>query len=121
MDLKAIDFDQKFSLVTEQWSPKVIGRINNYLIEIGKLEGDFVWHSHGDTDELFIVNKGLLRVDPRDGQVFVFRGQMFVVPKGLEHRTHADLECELIVFEPETTLNTGDVRGNMTVEKPEWI
>jgi mannose-6-phosphate isomerase-like protein (cupin superfamily) len=121
MKLEAVDFNQKFSLFTEQWSPKVIGRINNYLVKIGKLKGDFIWHTHDDTDELFLVNKGILRVDLREGQVFVHKGQMFVVPKGVEHLTHADEECELIMFEPETTLNTGDVKGDMTVETLEWI
>jgi mannose-6-phosphate isomerase-like protein (cupin superfamily) len=119
--LKIVDIDQKFSLFTEHWSPKVIGRINNYLVKIGKLQGDFVWHKHDETDELFLVNKGVLRVDLRDGQVYVKQGQMFIVPKGVEHLTHADEECELIMFEPEATLNTGDVKGDMTVEKLEWI
>jgi mannose-6-phosphate isomerase-like protein (cupin superfamily) len=119
--LAAVDIDQKFSLFTDQWSPKVIAKINNYLVKIGKLQGDFVWHKHDDTDELFLVNKGILRVDFRDRQIFVNKGQMFVVPKGAEHLTHADEECELIMFEPETTVNTGDVKGNMTVEKLEWI
>jgi mannose-6-phosphate isomerase-like protein (cupin superfamily) len=121
MKLEAVDFNQKFSLFTEQWSPKVIGRINNYLVKIGKLKGDFIWHTHDDTVELFPVNKGILRVDLREGQVFVHKGQMFVVPKGVDHLTHADEECELIMFEPETTLNTGDVKGDMTVETLEWI
>jgi mannose-6-phosphate isomerase-like protein (cupin superfamily) len=121
MNLKAVDINQKFSLFNEQWSPKVIARINNYLVKIGKLQGDFVWHTHDDTDELFLVNKGVLRVDLKEGQVYVDKGQMFIVPKGVEHRTHADEECELIMFEPETTLNTGDVKSDMTVEKLEWI
>ena len=121
MDLKVIDLDQKFSLFTKQWSPKVIGKINNYLVKIGKLQGDFVWHKHDDTDELFLVNKGILRVDLRDGPVLVRKGQMFIVPRGVEHITHADEEYELVMFEPETTLNTGDVNGDMTVEELEWI
>jgi mannose-6-phosphate isomerase-like protein (cupin superfamily) len=121
MSYQPIDLDGKFSLFTEHWSPKVIGKINNYLIKIGKLQGDFVWHLHEDTDELFMVNKGVLRVDFRDGEVFVGKGQMYIVPKGVEHKTHADEECELIMFEPETTLNTGNVSGDMTVETLEWI
>ena len=121
MKLMAVDINQKFSLFTDQWSPKVIAKLNNYLVKIGKLQGDFVWHKHDDTDELFLVNKGVLRVDLREGQVFVNKGQMFVVPKGVEHLTHADKECELVMFEPETTLNTGNVKGEMTVEKLEWI
>jgi len=121
MDLKVIDLDQKFSLVTKQWEPKVIGRMNNYLVKIGKLQGDFVWHTHDDTDELFLVNKGVLRVDLRDGHVLVEKGQIFIVPRGVEHRSHADEECELVMFEPETTLNTGDNTGDMTIEELEWI
>jgi mannose-6-phosphate isomerase-like protein (cupin superfamily) len=121
MNLRAVDVNQKFSLFSERWSPKVIARTNNYLVKIGKLQGDFVWHRHDDTDELFLVHKGVLRVDLQKGQVYVDKGQIFVVPKGVEHRTHADEECELIMFEPETTLNTGDVKGVMTVEELEWI
>jgi mannose-6-phosphate isomerase-like protein (cupin superfamily) len=121
MNLQPIDIDQKFSLFTEQWSPKVIGKINNYLVKIGKLKGDFVWHKHDETDELFLVNKGVLRVDLREGSVHVKKGQIFIVPKGVEHLTHADEECELVMLEPETTLNTGDVKGGLTVEKLEWI
>ncbi len=118
---KAIDINEKFGLFTEQWSPKVIGKINNYLVKIGKLQGDFVWHRHEDTDELFIVNKGVLRVDFREGSVYLNEGQMLIVPRGVEHKTHADEECEIIMFEPETTLNTGDVESDMTVLAPEWI
>ena len=121
MEYQAIDLETKFNSFTEQWSPKVIARMNNYLVKIGKLQGDFVWHLHEDTDELFMVNKGILRVDFRDQQVVVTQGQLLVVPKGVEHRTHADDECELIMFEPETTLNTGNVTGAMTVEHLEWI
>ncbi len=121
MNLTPTDIDQKFSLFSEPWSPKVIGRLNNYLVKIAKLKGDFVWHTHAETDELFLVNRGVLRVDLREAQVYVKQGQMFVVPKGVEHLTHADEECEVIMFEPEATVNTGDVRDAMTVESPEWI
>jgi mannose-6-phosphate isomerase-like protein (cupin superfamily) len=121
MNLTPVDIDQKFSLFTEHWSPKIIGKINNYLVKIGKLKGDFVWHTHDETDELFLVNKGVLRVDLREGSVHVKKGQMFIVQKGVEHLTHADEECELVMFEPEATLNTGDVKGDLTVERLEWI
>jgi len=121
MLIKPIDINQKFSLFTEHWSPKVIGKINNYLVKIGKLQGDFVWHKHEETDELFMVNNGVLRVDFRDGPVFVNSGQMLIVPKGIEHKTHADEECELIMFEPETTLFKGNVESEKTAPEPEWI
>ena len=116
-----IDIQAKFGMFSEHWRPKVIAKVNNYLVKIGKLQGDFVWHTHEDTDELFLVNKSLLRVDLRSGSVQVGKGQMFVVPRGREHMTHADEECELMMFEPETTLNTGDVKGEKTVETLEWI
>jgi mannose-6-phosphate isomerase-like protein (cupin superfamily) len=121
LNLQPIDIDGKFALFTEQWHPKVIAKINDYLVKIGKLQGDFVWHKHDETDELFMVNKGILRIDLRDGQVFVSKGQMFIVPRGVEHKTHADSECEIIMFEPSQTVNTGDAGGDMTVEDLEWI
>jgi mannose-6-phosphate isomerase-like protein (cupin superfamily) len=121
MNFQPITIDNKFALFSEQWSPKVIAKINDYLVKIGKLQGDFVWHQHEETDELFIVNKGILRVDFQDGSIFLAKGQLLVVPKGVEHKTHADQECELIMFEPEKTLNTGNITGDMTVENLEWI
>jgi mannose-6-phosphate isomerase-like protein (cupin superfamily) len=121
MDFQPIDITSKFERLTEQWSPKVIAKMNDYLVKIGKLQGDFVWHQHEETDELFIVNKGILRIDFRDGQVILTPGQMFIVPKGVEHKTHADLECEIIMIEPMQTLYTGNVTESTTVEKLEWI
>jgi mannose-6-phosphate isomerase-like protein (cupin superfamily) len=121
MNLQPIDIDGKFALFTEQWHPKVIAKINDYLVKIGKVQGDFVWHKHEETDELFMVNKGTLRIDLRDGQVFLTKGQMFIVPRGVEHKPHADDECEIIMFEPAQTVNTGDAGGDMTVEDLEWI
>ena len=120
-DYHPIDIVAKFKLFNDLWSPKVIGKMNDYLVKLGKVQGDFVWHKHDETDELFIVNKGELRIDLREGAVVLKAGQMFIVPKGVEHRPHADQECEIILFEPETTINTGDVRGEMTVETLEWI
>jgi mannose-6-phosphate isomerase-like protein (cupin superfamily) len=121
MDIKPVNIDSKFALFSEQWCPKVIAKINDYLVKVGKLQGDFVWHTHAETDELFIVNKGVLRVDFRDGSLYLSKGELLVVPKGVEHRTHADQECELIMFEPETTLNTGTATSDMTVEHLDWI
>jgi mannose-6-phosphate isomerase-like protein (cupin superfamily) len=121
MNLTPIDINSKFALFSEHWSPKVIGKINNYLVKIGKLQGDFVWHKHEETDELFIVHKGVLRIDLRDNQVLLSEGQMFVVPKGVEHKTFAESECEIIMFEPEDTLNTGDAESDKKVERLEWI
>jgi len=121
MEFQPVDFNAKFNLFSERWSPKVIGKTNNYLVKIGKVQGDFVWHKHDETDELFIVHKGILRIDMRSGQVFLKPGQMFIVPRGVEHKPHADEECQIIMFEPETTINTGDVKDDMTIEKLDWI
>jgi mannose-6-phosphate isomerase-like protein (cupin superfamily) len=121
MEFHPVDIEEKFKLFNDLWSPKVVGKMNNYLVKLGKVQGDFVWHKHEETDELFIVNKGILRIDLRDGQVLLKKGQMFIVPRGVEHRPHADQECEIILFEPETTVNTGDAGGEMTDEKLDWI
>jgi mannose-6-phosphate isomerase-like protein (cupin superfamily) len=121
MTVQPIDIDHKFGLFSEQWSPKVIGKINDYLVKIGKMQGDFVWHKHEETDELFIVHEGVLRVDFRDGQAFLNPGQMLIVPKGVEHRTHADNECELIMFEPEATKYAGNATSDTTIDRLEWI
>ncbi len=121
MELQPIDFDAKFNLFSDLWSSKVIGKMNNYLVKIVKAQGDFVWHKHAETDELFIVHTGILQIDFRDGRVILKPGQMVVIPKGVEHRPHSDELCQIILFEPETTINTGDVKSALTIENPEWI
>ncbi len=121
MEHQPIDIAAKFILFSEPWSPKVIGRVNDYLVKLGKFQGDFLWHKHEETDELFLVHKGTMQIEFRDGQVTLSAGQMYIVPKGVEHKPRADTECEVIMFEPEQTLNTGDVTGEMTIEKLDWI
>ena len=100
MSYKAINFDQKFSLFAEQWQPKVIAEMNDYQFKIVKLQGDFIWHDHKDTDETFIVIDGVLRIDLRDGAVHVSAGEMFVVPRGVEHTPYAEHEIKLLLIEP---------------------
>ena len=118
---KAIDINQKFSLFNEHWSPKIIGSINNYHIKLVKVQGDFTWHKHDETDEAFFVHKGTLRLDFHHGSVEIKEGQLYIVEKGVEHKPYAEVECEVIVFEPVTTINTGEVRDEYTKEHPEWI
>ena len=118
---RSIDFDEKFRLVKDYWSPKIVGRMNSDLVKIVKVKGEFTWHKHDETDEVFIVHKGMLKIDFRDGMVELHRGQMFIVPKGKEHKPSATEECEMILFEPETTLNTGDKRNELTKDRLEWI
>ena len=118
---KSINFDEKLALFTEHWAPKVISEMNDYQFKIVKIEGDFMWHDHQDTDETFIVLDGDLRIDFRDGSVNVGRGEMFVVPKGIEHKPFAEKEVRLLLIEPRGVLNTGDQRGDRTAENDVWI
>lgn len=121
MKYKALNFDQKFRLLDEQWSPRVIAEMNDYQFKLVKLQGDFVWHEHANTDETFIVLDGSLRIDFRDGHVELTRGEMYVVPKGVEHKPYAENEVRLMLIEPRGVLNTGDKVGELTAENDIWI
>jgi mannose-6-phosphate isomerase-like protein (cupin superfamily) len=121
MSYKSINFQQKFGLFNEQWLPKVIAEMNDYQFKVVKLQGDFVWHDHKDTDETFIVIEGDLRIDFRDGAVHVSTGEMFVVPKGVEHKPYAENEVKMLLIEPRGVLNTGHEGGEMTAENDVWI
>jgi len=121
MSYQAVNFARKFGLFDEQWQPKVIAEMNDYQFKLVKLQGDFVWHHHKDTDETFIVVEGDLRIDFRDGAVHVLRGEMFVVPKGIEHKPYAEQEVKLLLIEPRGVLNTGHEGGARTAENEVWI
>ena len=121
MNRRAINFQQKFSLFTEQWMPKVVAEMNDYQFKVVRLEGDFVWHDHKDTDETFIVLDGKLRIDFRDGAVNLSAGEMFVVPKGVEHKPFANGEVKLLLIEPRGVLNTGHEAGDRTAQNDVWI
>ena len=113
----------KFSLFDEKWTPKIIGELNNQYVKLCKLEGEFVWHSHENEDELFMVFKGKLLMDFRDGRtVEVNEGEILIVPKGVEHKpyTNGDVVFNLL-FEPKTTKHTGNVNSTLTVKKLNWI
>jgi len=121
MSYAAINFHKKFALFDEQWKPKVVAEMNDYQFKIVKLQGDFVWHDHKETDETFIVIEGDLRIDFRDGSVHVSAGEMFVVPKGAEHKPFAESEVKLLLIEPRGVLNTGHAGGERTAENDVWI
>ena len=121
MRYEPINFAEKFGLFAEQWQPKVIAEMNDYQFKLVKLEGDFVWHDHPDTDEAFIVLDGVLRIDFRDGSVQLRAGEMFVVPKGLEHKPFAEKEVRLMLIEPRGVLNTGKAGGDRTAANDVWI
>ncbi len=122
MNYKPINLAQKFHLFSEQWQPKVIAEMNDYQFKIVKFEGDFIWHSHEDTDETFIVIEGKLRIDFRDGEVEIGPGGLFVVPKGVEHKPYAEHEVKLLLIEPRGVKNTGDGEGGeRTAQNDVWI
>ena len=118
---QSLNFAQKLSLFNEQWTPRVIAEMNDYQFKVVKLQGDFIWHDHADTDETFIVLEGQLRIDFRDGQVSVSQGEMFVVPKGVEHKPYAEHEVKLLLIEPKGVLNTGHEGGERTAVNDVWI
>jgi len=121
MIYKAINFREKYSQFDQQWSPRVIAEMNDYLFKLAKIEGEFIWHSHPDTDEVFIVLEGSLDLEFRDGHVRLEAGEMFVVPKGVEHKPVAENECRIMLVEPRDTVNTGDLRNERTAENDVWI
>ena len=121
--IKPINIMNKFSLFNDKWTPKIIAELNDQLIKVCKLKDDFVWHSHENEDELFMVFKGTLFIDFRDGStVEVNEGEIIIIPKGIEHRPHTNGEIVFnLLFEPKTTMHTGNIKSNMTVENLDWI
>ncbi|MGC3875375.1 cupin domain-containing protein [Halomonas sp. GXIMD04776] len=121
MNYQAINFKNKLGLFDEQWSPKVIAEMNDYQFKVVKIQGKFVWHDHTDTDETFIVLEGSLRIDFRDGAVNLSEGEMYVVPKGIEHKPYAENEAKILLIEPRGVVNTGGEAGSKTAENDVWI
>ena len=121
MKYSPINLTDKFSKFNEQWQPKVIAEMNDYQFKIARIEGEFVWHNHPDTDETFIIIEGTLDLEFRDGKVTLSAGEMFVVPKGVEHKPVANSECKIMMIEPRGTNNTGDIESNLTAENDVWV
>ncbi|WP_182084785.1 cupin domain-containing protein [Aureimonas sp. ME7] len=122
MPYAPVSLARKFDLFSEQWQPKVVAEMNDYQFKIARLEGDFIWHSHADTDETFLVLDGTLRLDFRDGAVTLTTGDLFVVPKGKEHKPFAEREVKLLLIEPRGVVNTGDERpSERTAVNDIWI
>lgn len=116
-----INFAEKLTRFSEHWSPRVVAEMNDYQFKLVKLQGDFVWHKHDDTDEVFIVLSGELRIGFRDGEAVLKPGEMIVVPRGTEHRPHADAECQVLLVEPRGVVNTGDAGGALTAADDVWV
>ena len=116
-----INFSEKLSQFSEHWSPRVIAAMNDYQFKLVKLQGEFVWHAHKETDEVFVVLEGEMEIGFRDRTVTNRAGEMFVVPKGVEHITRAARECHALVIEPSGGVNTGDAGGALTAQNDVWI
>ena len=116
-----INLAEKLARLSEQWSPRVIAEMNDYQFKLVKLQGEFVWHDHKDTDEVFLVLAGEMEIGFRDRTVTLKAGELFVVPKGVEHITRAARECHALLIEPRGVVNTGDAGGALTAENDRWI
>lgn len=122
MEYTPINFSEKLTKFTEQWSPKIIAQLNDYHLKLAKVQGEFVWHDHPDTDEVFMVVKGRLDIHFRDGAVSLEEGEMFVVPKGMEHKSVAGQECHILLIEPAGLVNTGSAADSeLTAPNDIWI
>jgi mannose-6-phosphate isomerase-like protein (cupin superfamily) len=121
MDIQAINLAEKLSIFDEHWSPKIIAQMNDYHFKLAKIRGEFIWHSHPETDEVFIVLKGDMRIEFRDFHTELSEGEMCIVPRGVEHKPVAQDVCQIMLIEPAGTLNTGDAGGERTKTEESWI
>ncbi len=123
MDMKPINVLQKFTLFSDQWSPRIIAEANNQLVKLAKLKGEFVWHNHPDEDEIFFIVKGSLVIKYKDQEVMLKEGDLHVVPKGVDHFPVADEECWVMLIEPKGTKHTGDTDFDRAVDEKnqDWI
>jgi mannose-6-phosphate isomerase-like protein (cupin superfamily) len=121
MNRAAINLRGKLALFCEHWSPRIVAEMNDYQFKLAKLQGEFVWHAHADTDEAFIVLDGELVIEFRDGEVRLRAGEMHVVPRGVEHRPVAAAECCVMLVEPRGVANTGDAGGAYTAPNDIWV
>ena len=121
MGYEPINLQDKLAGFSDHWSPKIIAQMNDYHFKLVKFQGDFVWHSHDDTDEVFIVIEGKMSIDFKAGKVDLESGEMFVVPRGTAHKPFAEQECQVMLVEPAGTVNTGDAGGDLTAKGDVWI
>ena len=115
--MEVVNLNEKFSLLTDRWSPKIIGELNGQYVKLAKVQGEFVWHTHQEEDELFYVVKGTLKIEFRDKVIVLNPGEMMIVPRGVEHNPVAEEEVWLMLFEPAETKHTGEVEHELTVKQ----
>lgn len=121
MSIRKVNIESKLSQFHDHWNPRIVGELNGQLVKVVKLKGTFIWHKHADEDELFYILKGELKVEFGDKTISVRENEFLIVPKGIEHRSHAEHEVWAMIFEPASTINTGDQRSKMTREHLERI
>ena len=121
MSVEKVNIEEKLALFDERWKPKIVGELNGQYVKLVKFIGEFVWHHHDDEDELFLVVKGRFRMEFRERSVWIEEGEFIVVPRGVEHRPVAEEEAHVLLFEPASTLNTGNVRNDRTVAELDRI
>lgn len=121
MNIQKVNLAEKLSTFTEHWSPKIVGALNGQLVKIAKVQGDFVMHKHDDEDELFYIIEGTLNIELKDKTLVLNEGEFVIIPKGVEHRPYAEEEVKIMLFEPASTLNTGDQKNELTMEKLDEI
>ena len=121
MNHQPVNLQDKLSKFSEHWSPKIIAQMNDYHFKVVKVQGEFVWHDHPETDEVFLVLKGRLEIHLRDDVVTLNEGEMYIVPKGVKHKPVAESECHVLLVEPAGTVNTGDVVNEKTAANDVWI
>jgi mannose-6-phosphate isomerase-like protein (cupin superfamily) len=119
--MKKINLEDKLSKFSEHWSPKVIAEMNDYQFKLVKIEGEFVWHDHPDTDEVFIVIEGTMHIEFEDRTIELREGEMLVVPKGVRHKPYAEEECKVMLVEPRGVVNTGDTGDELTADNDVWV
>ncbi len=119
--MEKVSINKKFMNLKEHWSPKVIAELNDYQFKIAKIKGEFIWHHHDETDEVFIVIDGNMKIELRDGVVELNKGDLYVVPKGVEHKPTASEECKIMLVEPRGVVNTGNRNSSLTKENDVWI
>ncbi len=116
-----INFQEKLAKFSEHWTPKVIAEMNDYQFKLVKIQGEFVWHNHSDTDEVFIVIEGSMKIEFDEETVELNEGEMYVVPKGVQHKPYAENECKVMLVEPKGVVNTGESDSELPADNDVWI
>lgn len=121
MDISIVNFEDKFAKIKELHSYKVVAQMNDYYFKLVKMKREFIWHSHPETDEVFMIIDGSMKIDLREDALYLKKGDMVVIPKGIEHKPSSEEECHILLIEPAGTLNTGNAGGNLTDTELEWL